>query len=121
MFFGIVLPLIMPSFLSGWFVVAIVMSGNLAIPILLSSSSSPTVPLLVYQLYTQGQTARAAALFVIVLGGLIVGLLLVTALSALLRRRFAGRAATAAVPLAPAAEEAAVPLDLAEPLPVGSR
>jgi iron(III) transport system permease protein len=118
MFFGIVLPLIMPSFLSGWFVVAIVMSGNLAIPILLSSSSSPTVPLLVYQLYTQGQTARAAALFVIVLGGLVLGLLVVTVLSALLRRRFAARGAAAAA--APAVADAAVPLDLAEPQPVGS-
>ncbi|MQA84534.1 MAG: ABC transporter permease subunit [Streptosporangiales bacterium] len=33
MFAGIVLPLIAPSFLAGWFVVAIVVSGNLAIPI----------------------------------------------------------------------------------------
>lgn len=78
---GIVLPLIMPSFLAGWFVVAIVISGNLAIPILLSSTQRPTVPLLVYQLYTQGQTSQAAALFVVVLGGLLIGLVLVAALT----------------------------------------
>ena len=86
MFAGIVLPLIMPSFLAGWFVVAIVMSGNLAIPILLSSTQRPTVPLLVYQLHTQGDTSQAAALFVVILGGLLGGLLLVTLLVRLLNR-----------------------------------
>jgi iron(III) transport system permease protein len=96
MFVGIVLPLIMPSFLAGWFVVAIVISGNLAIPILLSSSQNPTVPLLVYELYTQGQTSRAAALFVLVLGGLLVGLVVLGGLSQLLRRRFGPRPAAAA-------------------------
>lgn len=78
----VVLPLILPSFLAGWFVVAIVISGNLAIPVLLSSVHSPTVPLLVYELHTQGDTSRAAALFVVVLGTLLIGLILV----AILRR-----------------------------------
>ncbi len=86
MFAGIVLPLIAPSFLAGWFVVAIVISGNLAIPILLSSAQRPTVPLLVYQLYTQGDTSQAAALFVVILGGLLLGLVVVTLLGRLLRR-----------------------------------
>ncbi|MCS5734515.1 ABC transporter permease [Herbiconiux daphne] len=93
MVLGIVLPLIMPSFLSGWFVVAIVMSGNLAIPILLSSSTSPTVPLLVYQLYGQGQTSQAAALFVIMLVGLLFGLAVVAVIGRILSRRF-GRTRT---------------------------
>src|SRR5690606_23452457 len=76
----VVLPLILPSFLAGWFVVAIVISGNLAIPVLLSSVHSPTVPLLVYELHTQGDTSRAAALFVVVLGTLLIGLVLVALL-----------------------------------------
>ncbi|GAB3365287.1 ABC transporter permease [Modestobacter lapidis] len=123
MFFGIVLPLIMPSFLAGWFVVAIVISGNLAIPILLSSAQNPTVPLMVYELYTQGQTSRAAALFVVVLGALLIGLIVMGGLSALLRRRITGRPD-------PVAEAATVdpgnaplpqPLERTEPEPVGSR
>ena len=86
MFVGIVLPLIMPSFLAGWFVVAIVISGNLAIPILLSSAQQPTVPLLVYELYTQGETSQAAALFVVILSGLLAGLVLASLLGWLLNR-----------------------------------
>lgn len=110
MVFGVVLPLIMPSFLAGWFVVAIVISGNLAIPILLSSSQSPTVPLMVYQLYSQGQTSAAAALFVVVLGGLVAGLLLVSLLGRLLNRRLGRAASPAAVappPTRPAPEQPA--------------
>lgn len=80
------LPLIAPSFLAGWFVVAIVVSGNLAIPILLSSQANATVPLVVYELYTSGETSRAAALFVIVLGALLAAFVLVTAVAALIRR-----------------------------------
>jgi iron(III) transport system permease protein len=123
MFFGIVLPLIMPSFLAGWFVVAIVISGNLAIPILLSSSQNPTVPLLVYQLYTQGQTSRAAALFVIVLGVLLVGLIVMGGLSRLLRRRFTPTATGPGVDLPDAPGNAPLLLEpvLPEPEPVGSR
>jgi iron(III) transport system permease protein len=108
---GIVLPLIMPSFVAGWFVVAIVISGNLAIPILLSSAQNPTVPLLVYELYTQGQTSRAAALFVIVLGALLAGLVVMGGLSRLLRRRI-GPATGGPPPL---------PTESATPEPVGAR
>ncbi|MHA6622579.1 ABC transporter permease [Pseudonocardia sp. DLS-67] len=112
MLVGIVLPLIMPSFVAGWFVVAIVISGNLAIPIMLSSAQNPTVPLLVYELYTQGQTSRAAALFVIVLGTLLVGLVVMGGLSRLLRRR-----------IGPAMGDppASLPAEAATPEPVGAR
>lgn len=91
MFFGIVVPLIAPSFVAGWFVVAILVSGNLAIPILLSTQESITVPILVLQLYTQGETARAAALFVALLALLLTALLLGQGLLWLLRRRLARR------------------------------
>lgn len=87
MFAGIVLPLIAPSFLAGWFVVAIVVSGNLAIPILLATQETATVPLLVYQMYTQGEASTAAALLVIVLGSLSLVLALVVAVSRVLLRR----------------------------------
>jgi iron(III) transport system permease protein len=72
---GTVLPLVMPTFLAGWFVVAIVISGNLTIPVLLSNVKSPTVPFLVYQLTTMSQTSQAAALLVVELGILFFGTL----------------------------------------------
>ncbi|MER7797136.1 iron ABC transporter permease [Microbacterium sp. NPDC096154] len=108
---GVVLPLIAPSFFSGWFVVAIVIAGNLAIPVLLSSALTPTVPLLVYDLNTQGYASRAAALLVLVLGTLTVGMLLLLAaqriVTAAVRSRRAaaqaGRAAASRRPVAPGA------------------
>ncbi|MFC6019322.1 ABC transporter permease [Plantactinospora solaniradicis] len=90
MFAGIVFPLIAPSFLAGWFVSAIVVSGNLAVPILLSSQNNATVPLLVFELYTAGETSRAAALFVIMMVLLCLGLVVLAGLARLLghlRRR----------------------------------
>ncbi|MGH3585849.1 MAG: ABC transporter permease, partial [Pseudonocardia sp.] len=86
MFLDVVLPLILPSFLSGWFLVAIVISGNLAVPILLTSQDNVTVPIVVFELYTQGETAQAAALFVIVLTALAAGLTVLTLAGRLLVR-----------------------------------
>ncbi|HLH66075.1 MAG TPA: ABC transporter permease subunit [Solirubrobacteraceae bacterium] len=60
---GILLPLILPSFLAGWFLCAIVSAGNLDIPILLASASNQTVPLVAYNLYDNGELAQAAAVF----------------------------------------------------------
>lgn len=77
MFLGIVVPLISRSFLAGWFVMAILVSGNLAIPILLSTQENITVPILVLQLHTQGETSRAAALFVALLAILLLGFIAV--------------------------------------------
>jgi iron(III) transport system permease protein len=98
-----------------------VISGNLAIPILLSSAQNPTVPLLVYELYTQGQTSRAAALFVIVLGALLVGLVVMGGLSQLLRRRFSPDAGTGSVPDDPGAPPLPPRRESAAPEPVGAR
>ena len=82
----IVLPLIAPSFLSGWFLVAILLSGNLTIPILLSTPTSQTVPLVVYTLYTQGQVTQASALFVIELLLLGIGFILARVIAAVTTR-----------------------------------
>ncbi|SDT70810.1 iron(III) transport system permease protein [Jiangella sp. DSM 45060] len=91
MFFSIVVPLIAPSLLAGWFLVAILVSGNLTIPMLLSTTDSATVPLVVYNLHSQGETSQAAALFVILLGALlvlfVVGSLTVRVISRSNRRR----------------------------------
>lgn len=88
MIFDVVVPLIRPTFFAGWFVVAVVISGNLAIPILLSSSLNPTVPLLVYELQSQGDASQAAALLVVLLGTLFLGMLVIYGLQFLLRIGF---------------------------------
>lgn len=76
-FLGIVLPLIRRSFLAGWFVTALVISGNLAIPILLASPETETIALTAYNLYREGFPAMAAAASVLVLGVIAVGLVII--------------------------------------------
>lgn len=110
--FGVVLPLIAPSFFAAWFVVAIVISGNLSIPVLLSSSLTPTVPLLVYDMNTQGYSSRAAALLILVLATLTAGMLLLLALQRIAtimarRYRVPGRAASPSGEATPAASSTA--------------
>lgn len=63
----IVLRLMLPAFLSGWFISAIHIVGNLEVPILLSMPSNQTLSVAVYRLYANGQTTQAAALFCLVL------------------------------------------------------
>jgi iron(III) transport system permease protein len=112
---GVVLPLVSSSFFAGWFVVAIVIAGNLAIPVLLSSALTPTVPVLVYDLNTQGSASRAAALLVLVLGTLTVGMLMLLAAQRLVKqaiRRGRAAAASPAPPSTPDNPTQAVPLDV---------
>ncbi|MCI5078135.1 iron ABC transporter permease [Oricola sp.] len=84
-FFRIVLPLIAPSFVAGWTVAGIMISGNLAIPVMLSSATSQTVPVQAYDLYIAGEVSQTAAIFCIQLGGILVALIAVG-----LIRAFAG-------------------------------
>ncbi len=67
-FFAVVLRIIAPSFLASWFVAAILVSGNLAVPTLLSGLGNKTVPMLVFQLYGDGQVTQSAALLLVHLG-----------------------------------------------------
>ncbi|UED83252.1 ABC transporter permease [Streptomyces profundus] len=73
-FFGIVLRLIAPSFAAAWFVAAITISGNLAVPSLLSSLRNQTVPIQVFRLYSKGETAQAGALLLVMMAVLFAGL-----------------------------------------------
>lgn len=73
----IVLPLIAPSFIAGWTVAGIMISGNLAIPIMLSSATSQTVPIQAYELYTTGEVGQTAAIFCLQLGGILVVLMVI--------------------------------------------
>lgn len=73
-FMSIVIPLILPSFIAGWFVTALIISGNLSIPILLASPTTETVSLVAYKFYTEGEPTLAAAVSVLVLVLLAIGL-----------------------------------------------
>lgn len=65
---GILVRLIVPSFGVSWLISGIVASGNLDIPILLSSANNQTVPLLAYDLYDNGSLSQAAATFCVFIG-----------------------------------------------------
>lgn len=65
MFFTIVLRIIAPSFLAAWFVAAILVSGNLAVPTLLSGLGNQTVPMIVFQLYSEGHVTESAGLLLV--------------------------------------------------------
>ncbi|MBP2231922.1 iron(III) transport system permease protein [Azospirillum agricola] len=62
--------LIAPSFLTGWFLVAIAVAGNLDVPLLLGTPTLGTVASHIYQLQTQGQLGDATALLVTTMAGL---------------------------------------------------
>jgi iron(III) transport system permease protein len=59
--------LVLPSFFAGWFLGGIVISGNLSLPSLLSTPALQTVAVRAYNLYSQGEIARAAALFIVMM------------------------------------------------------
>lgn len=66
-FFTIVLPLVLPSFLAGWFIAGIGIAGNLSLPVLLSSPTMQTVAVQAYDAYRQGYASEAAALFLLLM------------------------------------------------------
>ncbi len=83
---GILVRLIVPSFLAAWFLTAIVSAGNLDIPILLASSNNQTVPLVAYNLFDNGSLAQAAAVFCLFIAAVAAGLALGLGLRAALIR-----------------------------------
>lgn len=91
----IVLPLIAPSFLAGWLLTALYVAGRLDVPILLSSRGNRLAIVAVYELYSNGRTGEAAAVFCLLLVGFVV-VTVVLALLALAARRLASQAAARA-------------------------
>jgi iron(III) transport system permease protein len=65
--FDIVMRLIAPSFLAGWFMVAIIVTGNLEIPLLLKAPGLNPIAMLVYDLNGRGNFSGASALLVVLL------------------------------------------------------
>ncbi|WP_394553688.1 ABC transporter permease [Agromyces sp. MMS24-JH15] len=78
------IPLLLPTLLSGWFIAALVMFGNLEIPLLLGAPGHPLFMQLVSTMFATGDRSAAAALtvlFLLVVAAVgAVGLLLLRAL-----------------------------------------
>ena len=88
-FVGIVLRLVLASFGAGWFLSALFISGNLAVPAMLASPVAKPVASTAYELFASGQTSEAAALFLIILFAAFVVLAVVGGISAIVRARSA--------------------------------
>lgn len=76
---GILVRLVLPSFTAGWFLAGVVAAGNIDVPILLSSPGNQTVAIVANNLFDNGNSAQAAALFCVVALGA-TGALLVSSL-----------------------------------------
>lgn len=84
-FCGIVLRLVLPSLVAAWFVAALRISGDLSIPVLLSSINTMPVSLVSYQYFTTGDTAAAAALACTILFAVVLGMLVAITAFAVIR------------------------------------
>ncbi|MBS1697766.1 MAG: iron ABC transporter permease [Actinobacteria bacterium] len=90
-FLSIVLRLLIPAFLSGWFLAALFISGNLAIPTLLAPPGFEPVSVTALTLYLNGDFATAAALFMVILFAAAI-VLAIAGVSSLIGRRLGRRA-----------------------------
>ena len=66
-FFEIVLALAAPSFIAGWFMSALMVSGNLEVPLLLKSPGVNTLAVITYNLQSAGDYSLAAALLMVLM------------------------------------------------------
>ncbi|WP_437882390.1 ABC transporter permease [Pseudomonas sp. LRF_L74] len=66
-FFDILLCLLAPAFLAGWFMVAVLVSGNLEVPMLLKAPGLSPVAMVVYNINASGDFSGSAALLVVLL------------------------------------------------------
>ena len=69
---GILLRLILPSFLIGWFVAIIMIIGNLDVPVLMSGPGNLTISVQVFRFYAAGKVTVAAALFCVLLAIIVI-------------------------------------------------
>jgi ABC-type Fe3+ transport system, permease component len=97
-FVGIVLRLVIASFGAGWFLSALFISGNLAVPAMLASPVAKPVASTAYELFASGQTSEAAALFLIILVAAFVVLAIVGGISLGVRARASRILRAASVP-----------------------
>lgn len=66
-FFEVVLVLAAPSFLAGWFMTAMMVAGNMEIPLLLKSPGINTLAVISYNLQSGGDYGQAAALLILLM------------------------------------------------------
>jgi iron(III) transport system permease protein len=66
-FFEVVLRLVLPSFIAGWFMTAIMVAGNLEVPLLLKSPGLNTLAMVSYNIQMAGDYGVASALLVIIM------------------------------------------------------
>jgi iron(III) transport system permease protein len=85
-FVDIVLCLTLRSFLYGWLVVGLIISGELSVPMLLYAPGNELLTIAIYDLYAHGKASEAAAVFCMILGAIAVLFALATLLSAVVRR-----------------------------------
>lgn len=71
-FLTILVPLIAPSFISGWFVTGLAIAGNLEIPLLLGTLKQTTISGLAYKFYVDSLAPQAAAIFCLLLLSVLV-------------------------------------------------
>lgn len=85
---GTVLPLLPPAVLAAWFVSAVVISSNVAVPFLLSTPQTTLLPVEAMTRYRQGDVGLASGLILVNLASWVaVGLLVAVANRLLTRRR----------------------------------
>ncbi len=65
-------PLIAPSFLTGWYIAAVVVAGNLDVPLILAAPGLTTLAAIVYQLNSEAKIGDSAALLVLMLLTMVV-------------------------------------------------
>ncbi|MFT4042621.1 MAG: iron ABC transporter permease [Gordonia sp. (in: high G+C Gram-positive bacteria)] len=83
----VTIPLLLPSLLATWLLTAILISGNLDAPLILSSQDTQTISTLTYQMFSNQNQGQAAAMLILLVAGLLVTGAIIAALVALITRR----------------------------------
>ena len=90
-FMDVVARLVAPSFIAGWYIAAVMVAGNVDVPLLLGAPGLTTLSAQIYDLNALGRGSEASALLVVMMLGLaavgILGSLLLRAPAAIARAR----------------------------------
>jgi iron(III) transport system permease protein len=83
---GITARILSPSLINGWLLSFVVLSGTLAVPLLLSSTTGGLLSVHIYKAYTAGRVELAAAIFVLLMIEILIVSALATAVRVFLQR-----------------------------------
>jgi iron(III) transport system permease protein len=115
-FTSILIPLIAPSFISGWFVTGLAIAGNLEVPLLLGSTQSTTIAGLAYIYFSGSATPLAAAVFCLLLVAVVALFGLTSAAQYVLKRALGRTLAKRTEQHAAATAKAAVSTQQTDPV-----